>query len=64
MILAKPLGLTIGWKNGALVLTRAISPTRKSLKFMLSGLTFQKTSRHRKAALANHEMIHLSGDPF
>lgn len=39
-------------------------PTRKAFTEMLSNPTFQKASRHRKAALANHCMIHLDGNPF
>ena len=39
-------------------------PTRKAFMEMLSDPAFQKVSRHRKAALANHCMIHLVGDPF
>lgn len=39
-------------------------PTRQAFIDMLSNPEFQDTSRHRKAALANHRMIHLSGEPF
>ena len=39
-------------------------PTRKAFMEMLSDPAFQKASRHRKAALANHCMIHLDGTPF
>ena len=39
-------------------------PTRSAFIAMLSDPAFQDSSRHRKAALANHSMIHLAGDPF
>ena len=39
-------------------------PTRKDFIEMLADPVFKKVSRHRKAALANHYMIHLNGDPF
>ena len=39
-------------------------PTRKAFVEMLSNPEFRKASRHRKAALANHCMLHLAGDPF
>ncbi len=39
-------------------------PTRQAFMTMLSDPAFQETSRHRKAALANHNMLHLAGDPF
>ena len=39
-------------------------PTRSAFMEMLSNPEFQDSSRHRKAALANHCMIHLAGDPF
>lgn len=39
-------------------------PTRKAFLGMLEDPNFQKASRHRKAALANHCMIHLDGNPF
>jgi len=39
-------------------------PTRQAFMDMLTDPEFQKTSRHRKAALAQHYMMHLSGDPF
>lgn len=39
-------------------------PTRKAFLEMLEDPNFQKASRHRKAALANHQMIHLDGKPF
>eukprot|EP00439_Symbiodinium_sp_Y106_P088683 s1_g1219.t1 len=39
-------------------------PTRQAFMTMLSDPSFQEASRHRKAALANHNMIHLAGDPF
>lgn len=39
-------------------------PTRQAFMDMLSNPEFEANSRHRKAALANHCMIHLAGDPF
>ncbi len=39
-------------------------PTRKAFMDMLADSDFQAASRHRKAALADHCMIHLSGEPF
>lgn len=39
-------------------------PTRSAFMAMLSNPEFQQASRHRKAALANHCMLHLAGDPF
>ncbi len=39
-------------------------PTRKAFMQMLSDPDFQEASRHRKAALANHYMLHLAGEPF
>lgn len=39
-------------------------PTRQAFMEMLSNPDFQTASRHRKAAMANHCMIHLAGDPF
>ena len=39
-------------------------PTRRAFMEMLSDPEFQNASRHRKAALANHCMLHLDGDPF
>ena len=39
-------------------------PTREAFVEMLSDPEFQNASRHRKAALADHCMIHLAGDPF
>lgn len=39
-------------------------PTRRAFVDMLSNAEFQLASRHRKAALANHAMLHLAGDPF
>lgn len=37
-------------------------PTRSAFASMLSDPGFQAASRHRKAALANHLMLHLEGD--
>lgn len=39
-------------------------PTRNAFMEMLSDPEFQAASRHRKAALANHTMLHLAGEPF
>jgi uncharacterized protein (DUF1330 family) len=39
-------------------------PTRRAFMEMLSDPEFQNASRHRKAAFANHCMLHLAGDPF
>lgn len=39
-------------------------PTRSAATEMFSDPEFQNASRHRKAALANHCMLHLDGDPF
>ena len=39
-------------------------PRRETLMAMLSNPEFQAASRHRKAAMANHYMLHLAGEPF
>lgn len=39
-------------------------PSRAAFASMLSHPDFQAASRHRKAALANHRMMHLEGDTF
>jgi len=39
-------------------------PTRAAFMEMLTNPEFQSASRHRKAALENHYMVHLKGDPF
>ncbi len=39
-------------------------PTRAAFKSMLMDPEFQAASRHRKAALADHCMLHLNGEPF
>ena len=39
-------------------------PTRSAFIMMLTDPAFQAASRHRKAAMANHHMIHLNGTPF
>lgn len=39
-------------------------PTRRAFIEMLTNPEFQKASRHRKAALSNHVMIHLDGTSF
>ncbi len=41
-----------------------VFPTRAAFIEMLSAPQFQAASRHRKAALANHIMLHLDGTPF
>jgi len=39
-------------------------PTRADFMGMLVNPEFQAASRHRKAALSNHYMLHLAGQPF
>ena len=39
-------------------------PTRQAFIDMITHPEFQKASRHRKAALANHYNIHLNGSDF
>lgn len=39
-------------------------PTRRAYLEMTRNPEFQAASRHRKAALANHHMLHLDGRPF
>jgi len=39
-------------------------PHRRAFLQMSSDSDFQKASRHRKAALKNHHMIHLNGEAF
>lgn len=39
-------------------------PSRGSFLQMMSDENFQQASRHRKAALKNHYMIHLNGEVF
>jgi len=39
-------------------------PTRGAFMKMLADPDFQSASRHRKAALANHKMLHLAGASF
>jgi hypothetical protein len=39
-------------------------PTRRDFTLMLGNPEFVAVSRHRKAALANHYMLHLAGDSF
>ena len=39
-------------------------PTRGGFLQMMANPDFRLASRHRKAALANHRMIHLVGDNF
>lgn len=39
-------------------------PSRGAFLQMMSDANFQKASRHRRAALSNHCMIHLNGDSF
>ncbi len=41
-----------------------VFPTRGAFIQMLTAPDFQSASRHRKAALANHIMLHLDGTPF
>jgi hypothetical protein len=37
-------------------------PTRNAFLEMLGDADFQAASRHRKAALANHYLLHLAGE--
>ena len=39
-------------------------PSRGAFLQMMSDANFQRASRHRKAALKNHYMIHLNGEAF
>ena len=39
-------------------------PSRRAFVEMLTDPAFQAASRHRKAALANHCMLHLNGTPW
>ena len=39
-------------------------PTRRDFTLMLGNPDFEAASRHRKAALASHYMLHLAGDRF
>ena len=39
-------------------------PTRQAFVAMITHPEFQRASRHRKAALANHYNIHINGDDF
>ena len=39
-------------------------PTRSAFMGMLADPEFQAASRHRKAALQNHYMLHIAGDSF
>lgn len=39
-------------------------PTRRAYLQMTEDPDFQAASRHRRAALANHHMLHLDGRPF
>ncbi|NCF77300.1 MAG: DUF1330 domain-containing protein [Proteobacteria bacterium] len=41
-----------------------VFPTRRAFIEMLASPDFQAASRHRKAALSNHIMLHLDGTPF
>ena len=41
-----------------------VFPTRRAFMQMMTAPEFQASSRHRKAALANHVMLHLDGAPF
>ena len=48
------------WSMAAIMLF----PTRGAFMQMMADPGFQETSRHRKAALKNHYMIHLNGSAF
>ncbi len=39
-------------------------PSRAAFMQMMSDPDFQKSSRHRKAALKRHHMVHLNGEAF
>lgn len=39
-------------------------PSRGAFMQMMADPDFQKTSRHRKAALKRHHMVHLNGETF
>jgi uncharacterized protein (DUF1330 family) len=39
-------------------------PTRSAFLAMSADPAFQSSSRHRRAGLAKHNMLHLDGDPF
>jgi uncharacterized protein (DUF1330 family) len=39
-------------------------PSRRAFMQMMADPDFQQTSRHRKAALKRHHMIHLNGEAF
>ena len=41
-----------------------VFPTRRAFVQMMTAPEFKESSRHRKAALANHVMLHLDGTPF
>lgn len=41
-----------------------VFPTRRAFIETLTSPHFQASSRHRKAALSNHIMLHLDGTPF
>ena len=51
---------TANWHVAAIM----FFPSRQAFLQMMSDATFQTASRHRKAALKNHHMIHLNGDFF
>ena len=50
----------VAWDVAALM----FFPTRRDFTAMLGAAEFMAVSRHRKAALANHYMLHLAGDSF
>ncbi len=50
----------VAWDVAALM----FFPTRRDFTLMLANPDFEAVSRHRKAALANHYMLHLAGDSF
>ena len=53
-------GSDMAWDVAAIM----FFPTRGDFMKMMANPDFQQASRHRKAALANHQMIHLRGDVF
>ena len=50
----------VDWDVAALM----FFPTRRDFTLMLANPDFEAVSRHRKAALASHYMLHLAGDRF
>ncbi len=51
---------TANWHVAAIM----FFPSRQAFLQMTSDASFQRASRHRKAALKNHQMVHLNGETF